>query len=211
MSLLYFPIIVSLFGLAFVWVLAAKSKKKADEKNAALFWEELKRKYKTIGIAALVFFLVLLFLGWKIAIGFLIGAIFATIVDITGALGVMLASLGLLAVSVCYFSLGISGLVGCGIGAGLISLFGSVKNRAAVSIDTFQTYCLVIFANIFLGALLFPRSPQFVLLPLILASVAILALIVAGFFEKFGKNKAIFAGLILSATQSHQFFLRQAR
>jgi len=87
MSLIYFPIIVSLFAIAFVWFLTMQIKKvpaaggKAIEITAAVqegAMSYLKRQYKTISIVGVVIFLLLLltpWFGWKIAVGFLLGAV----------------------------------------------------------------------------------------------------------------------------------------
>ena len=82
MSLIYFPIIVSLFAIAFVWFLASQIRKspvaggKAIAITAAVqegAMSYLKRQYKTISIVGVILFIALFFMGWKIAIGFLIG------------------------------------------------------------------------------------------------------------------------------------------
>src|SRR3989344_3279073 len=80
----YFPIVVSLFAIAFVFFLVSKINKSPVAKDKAIEITKaiqegatayLKRQYKTVGVIALVLFLVLfIFMGWKMAFGFLIGA-----------------------------------------------------------------------------------------------------------------------------------------
>ena len=76
MSLIYFPIIVSLFAIVFVWFLISQIRKApvAGDKAVAITqavqegaMSYLKRQYKTVSIVAAVMFVVLLFLGFKIA------------------------------------------------------------------------------------------------------------------------------------------------
>ncbi len=171
-----FPIIVSLFAIAFVVFLvlqiskAPASRDKAVAITAAI--QEgansyMKRQYKTISIVALVLFIALFFfMGWKIAIGFLIGAVLSGLSGFIGmwvstqtntrvakgaerglahaldlsfkgglVTGLMVVSLGLLAVSGYYFATGIEGLVALGFGASLISMFarvgGGIYTKAA--------------------------------------------------------------------------------
>ena len=240
----------------------------------------LKRQYKTISIVGLVLFILLFFMGWKIAIGFLLGAILSGVSGFVGMLvstqtntrvaeaakkglakaldmsfkgglvtGLTVVSLGLLAVSGYYLLTGAEGLIALGFGASLISVFarvgGGIYTKAAdvgadlvgkvekgipeddprnpaviadqvgdnvgdcagMAADIFETYAVTTVAAMILGALLFPRSPQFVLLPLVLGSVSILTSIVGSFFVKLGKSqnimgamyKGIAATVILSA------------
>jgi len=290
MSLIYFPIIVSLFAIAFVWFLVSQIKKSPVASGKALAitaavqegaMSYLKRQYTTVGIVGVVLFAFLFFMGWKIAIGFLIGAVLsglsgfigmivstqantrvaeaakkglATALDISfkGGLitGLMVVSLGLLAVSGYYFlTKDIQGLIGLGFGASLISVFarvgGGIYTKAAdvgadlvgkvekgipeddprnpaviadqvgdnvgdcagMAADIFETYAVTTVATMILGDLLFPRSPQFILLPLILGSISILTSIVGSLFVKLGKKqnimgamyKGVAATVILSA------------
>jgi len=278
MALIYFPIIVSLFALAFVWYLVVQIKKApvADGKAVAITqavqegaMSYLKRQYKTISIVAIVLFFVLLFLGWKIAVGFLLGAILSGVSGFVGMIvstqtntrvaesakkglapaldmsfkgglvtGLVVVSLGLLSVAGYYLlTKDINGLVGLGFGASLISVFarigGGIYTKAAdvgadivgkvekgipeddprnpaviadqvgdnvgdcagMAADIFETYSVTIVATMILGALLYPASPQFVLLPLILGAVSILTSIVGSFFVKLGKNNGIMAAM----------------
>jgi K(+)-stimulated pyrophosphate-energized sodium pump len=278
MALIYFPIIVSLFALAFVWYLVMQIKKSpvAGDKAVAITeavqegaMSYLKRQYKTIGIVAIVLFFVLLFLGWKIAVGFLLGAILSGISGFVGMIvstqtntrvaesakkglapaldmsfkgglvtGLVVVSLGLLSVAGYYLlTKDINGLVGLGFGASLISVFarigGGIYTKAAdvgadivgkvekgipeddprnpaviadqvgdnvgdcagMAADIFETYSVTMVATMILGGLLYPASPQFVLLPLILGSVSILTSVVGSFFVKLGKTKSIMGAM----------------
>jgi len=290
MSLIYYPIIVSLFALGFVWYLVMQIKKApvAGGKAVAITqavqegaMSYLKRQYKTISIVALVLFLGLLFMGWKIAVGFLLGAVLSGISGFVGMLvstqtntrvaesakkglapaldmsfkgglvtGLVVVSLGLLSVAGYYLlTKDINGLIGLGFGASLISVFarigGGIYTKAAdvgadivgkvekgipeddprnpaviadqvgdnvgdcagMAADIFETYSVTIVATMILGALLYPASLQFVLLPLILGSVSILTSIIGSFFVRLGKKKSIMgamykgvaASIILSA------------
>jgi len=281
MSIIYFPIIVSLFAIAFVWYLVSKIRKspvaggKAVAITAAVqegAMSYLKRQYKMISLVGIILFIILLLfpgLGWKIAVGFLIGAFLSGVsgfigmtvstqantrvaeaarkglakaldISFKGGLitGLMVVSLGLLAVSGYYFlTKDIQGLIGLGFGASLISVFarigGGIYTKAAdvgadlvgkvekgipeddprnpaviadqvgdnvgdcagMAADIFETYAVTTVATMILGDLLFPRSPQFVLLPLILGSVAILSSIIGSFFVKLGKKQNIMGAL----------------
>jgi K(+)-stimulated pyrophosphate-energized sodium pump len=176
MSLIYFPIIVSLFAIAFVWFLILQIRKSpvAGDKAIAITaavqegaMSYLKRQYLTISVVGIILFILLFFLGWKIAIGFSIGAFLSGVsgfigmtvstqantrvaeaakkglakaldISFKGGLitGLMVVSLGLLAVSGYYFlTKDIQGLVGLGFGASLISVFarvgGGIYTKAA--------------------------------------------------------------------------------
>jgi len=289
MPLIYFPIIVSLFAIIFVWFLVSQIRKSpaASDKAVAITqavqegaMSYLKRQYLTISIVGIVLFILLFFMGWKIAIGFLIGAVLSGVSGFIGMIvstqantrvaeaakkglakaldisfkgglitGLMVVSLGLLAVSGYYFLTGITGLIGLGFGASLISVFarvgGGIYTKAAdvgadlvgkvekgipeddprnpaviadqvgdnvgdcagMAADIFETYSVTIVATMILGALLYPISPQFVLLPLILCSVSILTSIIGSYFVRLGKKqnimgamyKGVIATVILSA------------
>ncbi len=71
----------------------------------------------------------------------------------------------------------------------------NVGDCAGMAADLFETYVVTIVATMVLGNLLFPGLSQAILLPLILASFAILASVVATYFVKLPKNKSIIAAL----------------
>jgi K(+)-stimulated pyrophosphate-energized sodium pump len=277
MSLIYFPILVSLFAIAFVWFLIMQIRKApvAGDKAIAITqavqegaMSYLKRQYKTISIVGLVIFVLLFFMGWKIAIGFLIGAVLSGVSGFIGMIvstqantrvaesarkglakaldisfkgglitGLTVVSLGLLSVSGYYFLTGMEGLVALGFGASLISVFarvgGGIYTKAAdvgadlvgkvekgipeddprnpaviadqvgdnvgdcagMAADIFETYAVTTVATMILGALLFPSSPKFVLLPLALGSISILTSILGSFFVRLGKNQSIMGAM----------------
>jgi K(+)-stimulated pyrophosphate-energized sodium pump len=150
MLITYFPVIVSLFTIAFVFFLISKINKSpvAGDKAIAITaavqegaMSYLKRQYKTVAVVAVVLFVALLiFMQWKIAVGFLIGAVLSGLSGFIGMVvstkantrvakaaeksmdhaldisfkgglitGLMVVSLGLLAVAGYYFATGISG------------------------------------------------------------------------------------------------------
>ncbi len=286
MQLIYFPIIVSLFAIAFVYFLITKIKKIPVAKDKAVAITQaiqegavsyLKRQYKSVGIVAIaLFFVIWIFFSWqagsavgfKMAVGFLIGAVLSGVSGFIGMLvstqtntrvaeaakkglapaldlsfkgglitGLLVVSLGLLAVSGYYFLTGIEGLVALGFGASLISVFarigGGIYTKAAdvgadlvgkvekgipeddprnpaviadqvgdnvgdcagMAADIFETYSVTVVAAMILGALLFPKAPQFVLLPLFLGGVSILTSILGSFFVKLGEKNNIMGAM----------------
>jgi K(+)-stimulated pyrophosphate-energized sodium pump len=279
MQIIYFPIIVSIFAIAFVWVLVSQIRKAPAAGDKAIAITQavqegavsyLKRQYMTISIVAVVLFIALLFMGWKIAVGFLLGAVLSGLSGYVGMVvstqantrvaeaakkglakaldisfkgglitGLMVVSLGLLAVSGFYLLTkgDIQALVGLGFGASLISVFarvgGGIYTKAAdvgadlvgkvekgipeddprnpaviadqvgdnvgdcagMAADIFETYSVTIIATMILGALLFPRSEQFVLLPLVIGGISILTSIIGAFFVKLGKGQGIMASM----------------
>ena len=287
MNLIYFPIIVSLFAIAFVWFLTTQIRKSPVAGGKAVAITEavqegamsyLKRQYKTVSIVGVVLFLILLIVpgfGWKVAVGFLLGAVLSGVSGFIGMIvstqantrvaesakkglakaldisfkgglitGLMVVSLGLLAVSGYYLLTkgDMPALVGLGFGASLISVFarigGGIYTKAAdvgadlvgkvekgipeddprnpaviadqvgdnvgdcagMAADIFETYAVTTVAAMILGDLLFPASPQFVILPLILGSVSILTSIVGSFFVKLGKKQGIMAAMYKGIT-----------
>jgi len=290
MLITYFPVIVSLFAIAFVAYLvmqinkapAAKDKAveitKAIQEGANAY---LSRQYKTVAMVAVVLLVVLFFaMGFKVAVGFLIGAVLSAFSGFVGMwtstrantrvaegakrglahaldlsfkggliTGLMVASLALLSVSVFYFvTKDIGALIALGFGASLISMFArvgggiytkaadvggdlvgkveksipeddprnpaviadligdEVGDNAGMAADIFETYSVTVVAVMILGALLYPRAEQFVLLPLFLGSISILTAIIGSFFVKLGRSKnimgAMYKGLAVSVILS---------
>jgi len=72
----------------------------------------------------------------------------------------------------------------------------NVGDCAGMAADLFQTYVVTMVAAMLLASLLFPNLEVAVLLPLILASVAILTSIISTFFVRLGKNKSIISALL---------------
>jgi len=95
----YIPIIISIFTLIFTFFLIKKIKRAPTGTGQSLKISQairegalsyLKRQYKAIGWAAIIiFFLLGLILGWKIAIGFLIGALAS---GVSGFIGMMVST-----------------------------------------------------------------------------------------------------------------------
>ena len=86
----------------------------------------------------------------------------------------------------------------------------NVGDCAGMAADLFETYVVTIVAAMVLGQLLFPNLPQAVFLPLILASLAILASIISTFFVRLKKQNIIFTlfkGLIVAGILSAAGFL----
>lgn len=71
----------------------------------------------------------------------------------------------------------------------------NVGDCAGMAADLFETYVVTMVAAMVLGGLLFPNLAGAVLLPLILASIAILASIISTFFVRLPKNKSIMSAL----------------
>lgn len=290
MFITYFPIIVSLFAIAFVWFLIMQIKKAPVAKNKAIEITKaiqegaiayLKRQYKTVSVVAGVLFVMIwVIMGWKMALGFLIGAVLSGVSGFVGmwvstqtntrvaegakrglahalslsfkgglVTGLIVVSLGLLSVSGYYFlTHDIKSLIALGFGASLISVFarvgGGIYTKAAdvgadlvgkvekgipeddprnpaviadqvgdnvgddagMAADIFETYSVTMVATMILGALLYPYSPQFILLPLFLGSISILTSIIGSFFVKLGKSNSImgamYKGLAISVILS---------
>jgi len=82
----------------------------------------------------------------------------------------------------------------------------NVGDCAGMAADIFETYVITNIATMILGGLLFPETNQFVLLPLLLSTIAIVASIIGSFFVKLGKKKnimgALYKGVAASALLS---------
>ncbi len=278
MLITYFPIFVSIFAIAFVFFLISKINKSPVAKDKAIEITKaiqegsiayLKRQSKTVAIVAVILFFGLwIFMGWKLAFGFLIGAFLSGLSGFIGmwvstqtntrvaegakrglahaldlsfkgglVTGLLVVSLGLLAVSGYYFlTKDIGALVALGFGASLISVFarvgGGIYTKAAdvgadlvgkvekgipeddprnpaviadqvgdnvgdcagMAADIFETYSVTLVATMILGALLYPKAPQFVLLPLFLGSISILTSIIGSYFVKLPARRSLGGG-----------------
>ncbi len=95
---MYLPIIISILSVGFVFYLIQEVNKKpagdGKMKEIASAIREgamsyLKRQYKAIGIVAVILFVLLLFLGIKTAMGFLIGA---TLSGLSGYIGMIIST-----------------------------------------------------------------------------------------------------------------------
>ncbi len=71
----------------------------------------------------------------------------------------------------------------------------NVGDCAGMAADIFETYAVSMVATMILGALLYPKNIQFILLPLFLGSVSILTSIIGSFFVRLGKNKSIMGAM----------------
>lgn len=285
--MLYLPIIISFFAIAFVSFLIKKINKSPSGEGKAIEISQairegaisyLKRQYKTVALVALFLFIVLwFFMGLKMGLAFLAGAILSATSGLIGMMvstqtnikvaeaskrgkksaldlsfkgglvtGLLVVSLGLLAVSGLYIlTKDLEVLIALGFGGSLISVFarlgGGIYTKAAdvgadlvgkiekgipeddprnpaviadqvgdnvgdcagMAADIFETYIITMAATMILGKLIFPQNPQFVFLPLILGSIAILGTIIGSFFVKLGKKEnimaALYKGIIVSA------------
>lgn len=71
----------------------------------------------------------------------------------------------------------------------------NVGDCAGMAADIFETYAVTIIATMILGAFLFPAAPQFILLPLILSAVGMVASVIGSLFVKLGRTKNIMGAL----------------
>jgi len=82
----------------------------------------------------------------------------------------------------------------------------NVGDCAGMAADLFETYVVTLVAAMVLGSFLFPRLSQAVFLPLLLASVAIMASIISTFFVRLGKDQsimnALYKGLLIAGILS---------
>ncbi|MBZ1345496.1 MAG: sodium-translocating pyrophosphatase [Candidatus Nealsonbacteria bacterium] len=78
----------------------------------------------------------------------------------------------------------------------------NVGDCAGIAADLFESYVVTLVAALILGSLIFPGKPEAIFLPLFLASIALLASILATFFVRIGRDKniifAFLKGLIAS-------------
>src|SRR3989454_12508340 len=87
----------------------------------------------------------------------------------------------------------------------------NVGDCAGMAADLFETYAVTAIAAMLLGSLLFPGEVRFVLYPLILGAISIIATVVGTFFVRLGNSTwimgALYRGLVVSAVLALAGFL----
>src|SRR5207302_1900146 len=87
----------------------------------------------------------------------------------------------------------------------------NVGDCAGMAADLFETYAVTAIAAMLLGSLLFPGQVRFVLYPLILGAVSILATVIGTWFVRLGRSTwimgALYRGLAVSAVLALAGFL----
>ena len=71
----------------------------------------------------------------------------------------------------------------------------NVGDCAGMAADIFETYVVTIVATMILAGLLFSGKAQFIMLPLVLSSAAMVASVIGSFFVRLGKKKNIMGAL----------------
>ena len=71
----------------------------------------------------------------------------------------------------------------------------NVGDCAGMAADLFETYAVTAIAAMLLGSLLFPGEPRFILLPLLIGGISILASLAGSFAVRVRKETGIMAGL----------------
>src|SRR5438552_10492979 len=86
-----------------------------------------------------------------------------------------------------------------------------VGDCAGMAADLFETYAVTAIAAMLLGSLLFPGQVRFVLYPLILGAISIIATVIGTFFVRLGRSTwimgALYRGLLVSAVLALAGFL----
>ncbi len=87
----------------------------------------------------------------------------------------------------------------------------NVGDCAGMAADLFETYAVTAIAAMLLGSLLFPGEVQYVLYPLILGGVSIIATVIGTLFVRLGRSTwimgALYRGLVVSALLALAGFL----
>ena len=87
----------------------------------------------------------------------------------------------------------------------------NVGDCAGMAADLFETYAVTAIAAMLLGSLLFPGQLRFVLFPLILGAISIIATVIGTFFVRLGRSTwimgALYRGLGVSAVLALAGFL----
>ncbi len=82
----------------------------------------------------------------------------------------------------------------------------NVGDCAGMAADLFETYAVTVVATMVLGAILFPGLGQFMIYPLAIGGVCIIASIIGTFFVRLGKSQnimgALYRGFIVAAVLS---------
>ncbi|MBI4225109.1 MAG: sodium-translocating pyrophosphatase [Candidatus Sungbacteria bacterium] len=83
----------------------------------------------------------------------------------------------------------------------------NVGDCAGMAADLFETYAVTAIAAMLLGSLIFPDREIFILLPLMIGGIAIIASIIGVFFVKIGKKGSIMGGLYRGLIASSAFMI----
>src|SRR5882762_1897074 len=87
----------------------------------------------------------------------------------------------------------------------------NVGDCAGMAADLFETYAVTAIAAMLLGSLLFPGKVQYVLYPLILGAISIIATVIGSMFVRLGRGTwimgALYRGLAISAVLALAGFL----
>src|SRR5881409_3338972 len=87
----------------------------------------------------------------------------------------------------------------------------NVGDCAGMAADLFETYAVTAIAAMLLGSLLFPGEVRFVIYPLILGAISIIATVIGTFFVRLGNSSwimgALYRGLVVSAVLALAGFL----
>src|SRR6266550_2789975 len=87
----------------------------------------------------------------------------------------------------------------------------NVGDCAGMAADLFETYAVTAIAAMLLGSLVFPGEVRFVLYPLILGAISIIATVIGTFFVRLGQSTwimgALYRGLLVSAVLALAGFL----
>src|SRR6267143_1713089 len=87
----------------------------------------------------------------------------------------------------------------------------NVGDCAGMAADLFETYAVTAIAAMLLGSLLFPGKVQYVLYPLILGAISIIATVIGSMFVRLGRGAwimgALYRGLAISAVLALAGFL----
>ncbi|MBI3442802.1 MAG: sodium-translocating pyrophosphatase [Candidatus Sungbacteria bacterium] len=83
----------------------------------------------------------------------------------------------------------------------------NVGDCAGMAADLFETYAVTAIAAMLLGSLTFPDRDIFIMLPLMIGGIAIIASVIGVFFVKIGKRGSIMGGLYRGLIASSAFMI----